>query len=155
MESRAWAPRTLAPREGGKGRVRGKRGARSGNAVGANDEPSAFHPHRALSLPQEREDGVRLRTLALREGTCFGLKVMRSKISLTLSEDVLEALDRLAGPSISRPEFVETILRDFVEGSARRNAREAVAINRHAAELDAGMAEALSFQARASIQGTP
>jgi metal-responsive CopG/Arc/MetJ family transcriptional regulator len=74
---------------------------------------------------------------------------MKHKTSLTLSEDLLAKLDRLAGPNISRSSFIEKILRDFVEGraQARRAAREAAAINRHAEKLNAEMKDALSFQA--------
>ena len=74
---------------------------------------------------------------------------MKLKTSLTLSEDLVAKLDRLAGPHVSRSSFVENILRDFVEGraQARRNAREVAEINRHAAKLNAEMKDALSFQA--------
>ncbi len=74
---------------------------------------------------------------------------MKLKTSLTLSEDLIAALDRLAGPNVSRSSFVETILRDYIEERAqvRRMARETAAINRHAANLNAEMNDALSFQA--------
>lgn len=76
---------------------------------------------------------------------------MKQKLSLTLSEDLLTTIDRLAGPEISRSSYIEQILRDFVEGraQARRAARETAAINRHAAKLNAGMKDALSYQADA------
>jgi metal-responsive CopG/Arc/MetJ family transcriptional regulator len=74
---------------------------------------------------------------------------MKQKTSLTLSEDLLVALDRMAGPHVSRSSFIEKILRDFVEGRARarREARETAAINRHAAKLNAEMKDALYAQA--------
>ena len=73
---------------------------------------------------------------------------MKSKTSLTLSEDLIKTLDRLAGPKISRSAFIERILRDFVDrrAQARRDAREIAAINRHSAQLNAEMSDALSFQ---------
>lgn len=73
---------------------------------------------------------------------------MKQKTSLTLSEDLLATLDKMAGPDVSRSAFVETILRDFVEGraQARREARETAAINRHAAKLNAEMKDVLAFQ---------
>ena len=73
---------------------------------------------------------------------------MKSKTSLTLSEDLVKTLDRLAGPKVSRSAFIERILRDFVDrrGQARRDAREVAAINRHAAQLNAEMTDSLSFQ---------
>ena len=60
---------------------------------------------------------------------------MKLKTSLTLSQDLVTKLDRLAGPKVSRSAFIEKVLRDFVEGrtQALREAREVAAINRHAA----------------------
>jgi metal-responsive CopG/Arc/MetJ family transcriptional regulator len=74
---------------------------------------------------------------------------MKTKTSLTLSEDLIASLDRIAGPEQSRSAFIEHILRDFVDQRAqeRRNAREAAAINRHAAKLNVEMGDAMSFQA--------
>ena len=74
---------------------------------------------------------------------------MKLKTSLTLSEDLIETLDRLAGSKVSRSAFIENILRDFVgrRAQARRDAREIAAINRHAAALNTEMSDALSFQA--------
>jgi metal-responsive CopG/Arc/MetJ family transcriptional regulator len=74
---------------------------------------------------------------------------MKQKTSLTLSEDLLATLDRMAGPDESRSALIEKILRDFVEGraQARREARETAALNRHAAKLNAEMKDALSLQA--------
>ncbi len=73
---------------------------------------------------------------------------MKVKTSLSLSEEVVARLDRLAGPGVSRSAFIEQILRDFIEGraTARRDARDAAAINRHAAALNNEMEDALSFQ---------
>lgn len=74
---------------------------------------------------------------------------MKAKTSLTLSEDLLDTLDRMASPGLSRSAFIEQILRDFVERRAQqgRDARDIAAINRHAAELNAEMEDVLSFQA--------
>jgi metal-responsive CopG/Arc/MetJ family transcriptional regulator len=73
---------------------------------------------------------------------------MKSKTSLTLSEDLLKSLDRMAGAKASRSAFIERILRDFVEQRAeqRRCARAVTAINQHAEELNTEMSDALSFQ---------
>jgi len=75
---------------------------------------------------------------------------MKAKTSLTLSEDLLKVLDRMAGPKVSRSSFIERILRDFVEHRARqkRLAQEVAAINEHAEKLNSEMSDALSFQAR-------
>jgi metal-responsive CopG/Arc/MetJ family transcriptional regulator len=74
---------------------------------------------------------------------------MKAKTSLTLSEDLVASIDKLAGPKVSRSAFVEQILREFVDrrAEARKYAREVAAINRHAAELNVEMNDALSFQA--------
>jgi metal-responsive CopG/Arc/MetJ family transcriptional regulator len=74
---------------------------------------------------------------------------MKLKTSLTLSEDLVDQLDKLAGGNISRSSFIERILRDFVEGhtQAQREAREAAAINRAAIRLNAEMKDVLSHQA--------
>lgn len=74
---------------------------------------------------------------------------MKVKTSLTLSEDLLQELDRLAGKEDSRSSFIERILRNFVDQRAqrRRLARDVAAINEHATELNSEMSDALSFQA--------
>ena len=71
---------------------------------------------------------------------------------LTLSEDLIARIDKLAGSKISRSSYIEQILRDFVDGraQARKDAREIAAINRHAAQLNAEMNDALSFQANSA-----
>ncbi|HEY4443913.1 MAG TPA: ribbon-helix-helix protein, CopG family [Steroidobacteraceae bacterium] len=73
---------------------------------------------------------------------------MKAKTSLTLSEDLVKSLDKLAGAKVSRSAFVENILREFVDrrAAARRDAQAVAAINRHAAELNAEMSDTLSFQ---------
>jgi metal-responsive CopG/Arc/MetJ family transcriptional regulator len=73
---------------------------------------------------------------------------MKSKSSLTLSEDLIASIDKLAGPNVSRSAYVEQILREFVDrrAQARKGAREVAAINRHAAGLNSEMNDALSFQ---------
>lgn len=74
---------------------------------------------------------------------------MKAKTSLTLSEDLVASIDKLAGPKISRSAFIEQILRDFVDRriQARKDARAVAAINRHAAQLNVEMSDALAFQA--------
>ena len=77
---------------------------------------------------------------------------MKIKTSLTLSEDLVARIDQLAGSKVSRSSYIEQILRDFVDGraQARKDAREIAAINRHAAQLNAEMSDALSFQANSA-----
>jgi metal-responsive CopG/Arc/MetJ family transcriptional regulator len=75
---------------------------------------------------------------------------MKLKISLTLSEDLIRELDRMAGPKVPRSSFIERILRYFVEQRARqkRLAQDVAAINQHAEKLNSEMSDALQFQAR-------
>ncbi len=70
------------------------------------------------------------------------------KTSLTLSEDLVTSIDKLAGSKVSRSAYIEQILREFVgrRAQARKEARELAAINRHAAQLNVEMNDALSFQ---------
>jgi metal-responsive CopG/Arc/MetJ family transcriptional regulator len=77
---------------------------------------------------------------------------MKVKTSLTLSEDLLANIDKLAGSKVSRSAFIEQILRESLarRAQARREAREVAAINRHAAQLNIEMSDALSFQAGAA-----
>jgi metal-responsive CopG/Arc/MetJ family transcriptional regulator len=74
---------------------------------------------------------------------------MKSKTSLTLSEDLVASIDKLAGRKVSRSAYIEQILREFVNrrAQARKDAREVAAINRHAAQLNAEMSDALTYQA--------
>lgn len=76
---------------------------------------------------------------------------MKVKTSLTLSEDLLAVLDRMAGPGASRSAFIEKILRDFLaqREKAQRLAQDVAAINAHATTLNAEMSDALGFQAGA------
>ena len=73
---------------------------------------------------------------------------MKSKTSLTLSEDLVASIDKLAGPKMSRSAYIEQILREFVErrAQARKGARAVAAINRHAMQLNSEMSDALTFQ---------
>jgi metal-responsive CopG/Arc/MetJ family transcriptional regulator len=73
---------------------------------------------------------------------------MKSKTSLTLSEDLVASIDKLAGPKRSRSAYIEQILREFVDRRAqeRKGAREIAAINRHAAQLNSEMSDALTIQ---------
>ena len=77
---------------------------------------------------------------------------MKSKTSLTLSEDLVASIDKLAGPKMSRSAYIEQILREFVDrrAQARKEARAVAAINRHAAQLNVEMSDALSFQANSA-----
>ena len=73
---------------------------------------------------------------------------MKSKTSVTLSPDVLAAIDRLAGNRYSRSEFIDAVLRQFVQNreQERRDKEEIAKINKHAAYLNREMRDVLKYQ---------
>jgi metal-responsive CopG/Arc/MetJ family transcriptional regulator len=77
---------------------------------------------------------------------------MKKKTSLTLSKDLVANIDKLAGTKVSRSAYIEQILRDFVERrtQAGKDARETASINRHSAQLNAEVTDALSYQANST-----
>jgi metal-responsive CopG/Arc/MetJ family transcriptional regulator len=73
---------------------------------------------------------------------------MKSKTSITLSEDVLAGLKRAARRGESRSETIERLLRERLGEDAARRAREReiAQINRHADALNAEAADVLGYQ---------
>jgi metal-responsive CopG/Arc/MetJ family transcriptional regulator len=74
---------------------------------------------------------------------------MKSKTSITLSQDLLAEIDRLAGPEGTRSALIERVLRAFVRRRRRHHAdsRDLELLNRHAARLNAEAADVLTYQA--------
>jgi metal-responsive CopG/Arc/MetJ family transcriptional regulator len=74
---------------------------------------------------------------------------MKEKTSVTLSKDVLTAIDRLAGTKKSRSAFIDNVLREHLQelARARRDAREIAIINRNADRLNREAEDALEYQA--------
>lgn len=72
---------------------------------------------------------------------------MKVKASITLSEDVLQAVDDLAMSS-SRSEVIERALRDFLAARARmvRDARDVAIMNKHADAYNLETADLLGYQ---------
>ena len=72
---------------------------------------------------------------------------MKVKASITLSDDVLAAIDALAKSS-SRSEVIEQALRDFLAARERmqRDARDLEVMNRHADAYNLETADLLSYQ---------
>ena len=70
------------------------------------------------------------------------------KTSITLSEDVVAAVDGLAGPSGNRSEVIETALRRYLAQIVRdeQNRRDLDIINRRAARLNREAEDVLAFQ---------
>lgn len=78
---------------------------------------------------------------------------MKAKTSITLSEDLLAAIDRLAD-GVPRSAFIERVLRAFVrrQERARADARDLALLNRHAEQLNAEAAAVLDYQASWSAE---
>lgn len=74
---------------------------------------------------------------------------MKTKTSLTLSQDVLDSVGRLMIAGESRSAAIERILRRYVEQRKRRarHARELARINKVAERLNAETRDVLGFQA--------
>jgi len=73
---------------------------------------------------------------------------MKEKTSITLSREVLNGIDRIAGSKQSRSAFIESVLARYLIEQARaaRDAREMELINRHADELNAEAEDVLRYQ---------
>ncbi len=74
---------------------------------------------------------------------------MKEKTSITLSGDVLAAIDRVAGSKQSRSAFIEHVLREFFQQRARAavQARDFERLNIAAQRLNAEAADAMEYQA--------
>ena len=73
---------------------------------------------------------------------------MKSKTSITLSEDLLVSVKRAARKGESRSETIERLLRERLNDEAARRAREreVAQINRHADALNAEATDVLTYQ---------
>jgi Predicted transcriptional regulators containing the CopG/Arc/MetJ DNA-binding domain and a metal-binding domain len=73
---------------------------------------------------------------------------MKVKTSITLSKDILKAVDELSGKYKNRSEFIEVALRTFIEQMIRKeqNARDLEIINRRAEHLNKEALDVLDFQ---------
>ena len=73
---------------------------------------------------------------------------MKEKTSITLSGDILTAIDRLAGSKQSRSAFIERVLRKFLRERARAavQARDLERINAAAQRLNAEASDVLDYQ---------
>jgi metal-responsive CopG/Arc/MetJ family transcriptional regulator len=74
---------------------------------------------------------------------------MKEKTSITLSGDVLAAIDRIAGSKQSRSAFIEGVLREFLRQRARAaiQARDLERINAAAERLNAEASDVMEYQA--------
>jgi metal-responsive CopG/Arc/MetJ family transcriptional regulator len=79
---------------------------------------------------------------------------MKRKTSITLSDDLLDELERTTGSGESRSAYIERVLRSHFRRKARlaREASELERINESADRLNAEMADVLDFQASWSAE---
>jgi metal-responsive CopG/Arc/MetJ family transcriptional regulator len=73
---------------------------------------------------------------------------MKSKTSVTLSKDLVEAIDGMTPDGGSRSETIERLLRESLATRRRRarDLKDLEAINRHADELNDEAVDVLSYQ---------
>ncbi len=74
---------------------------------------------------------------------------MKIKTSITLSEEILKAIDLYIGEYRSRSEFLEVAVRQFIGQLAREKVerRDLEVINHHADLLNAEAEDVLTYQA--------
>jgi metal-responsive CopG/Arc/MetJ family transcriptional regulator len=79
---------------------------------------------------------------------------MKEKTSITLSSDVLAAIDRVAGSRHSRSAFIERVLREFLRERARAavQARDLERINAASQRLNAEAAAVLEYQTPGELE---
>jgi metal-responsive CopG/Arc/MetJ family transcriptional regulator len=73
---------------------------------------------------------------------------MKRKTSITLSEDLLEAIDKRSGDAKNRSDFIENAIRAYIAKLIRdeQNEKDREIINRHADRLNIEAADVLAFQ---------
>jgi metal-responsive CopG/Arc/MetJ family transcriptional regulator len=75
---------------------------------------------------------------------------MKVETTITLSEEIVEAVDHIAGASGSRSEVIETALRRYLSQTRRdeQNRRDLEIINRRADWLNREAEDVLAFQSK-------
>ena len=73
---------------------------------------------------------------------------MKVKTSITLSEDLLDAIDESSGQFKNRSDFVEAAIRAYIEHMIReeQNAKDLAIINRQADRLNKEAIDVLEYQ---------
>ena len=73
---------------------------------------------------------------------------MKVKTSITISEDLLEAIDKQSAQFKNRSEFIETAIRTYISHIIReeQNAKDLAIINRQADRLNQEAADVLAYQ---------
>jgi metal-responsive CopG/Arc/MetJ family transcriptional regulator len=75
---------------------------------------------------------------------------MKHKTSITLSQDLLDELDRVVGGSGNRSRVIESAVREYIRQRLReaRDRRDLELINANAAALNKETKDALSYQVK-------
>jgi metal-responsive CopG/Arc/MetJ family transcriptional regulator len=78
---------------------------------------------------------------------------MEVRTSITLSEEILQAIDKPCGSGSNRSRFIAQALRDALDHKARpaRDARDLETIKRVADDLNREARDVLSFQADSAL----
>ena len=73
---------------------------------------------------------------------------MKSKTSITLSEDLLEDIDRRSGQFKNRSDFIETAVRSYIAHITRQeqDEKDLAIINRRTDQLNKEAEDVLSYQ---------
>lgn len=73
---------------------------------------------------------------------------MKVKTSITLSEDLIEAIDERSAQFKNRSDFIETAIRAFIAQMIRdeQNAKDLAIINQRAYRLNQEAADVLAYQ---------
>lgn len=73
---------------------------------------------------------------------------MKVKTSITLSEELLKAIDEVSGSTVSRSEFIETATWSYIVHRRRedQNAKDLEILNRRADDLNAEAEDVLAYQ---------
>jgi metal-responsive CopG/Arc/MetJ family transcriptional regulator len=73
---------------------------------------------------------------------------MKRKTSITLSEEILAAIDQRSGDAKNRSDFIETAVRAYIAKLIRdeQNAKDLAIINQHADRLNSEAADVLAYQ---------
>ena len=73
---------------------------------------------------------------------------MKVKTSITLPEEILDAVDRVAGPSRNRSAVIERAVREFLAAGERRqrDARDREILDAQAERLNREAEDVLSYQ---------
>ena len=73
---------------------------------------------------------------------------MKVKTSITLSEDLMDAIDERSGQFKNRSDFVEAAIRAYIEHMIReeQNAKDLAIINRQADRLNKEAIDVLEYQ---------